>query len=213
MIQMSHAILLTLMLGLVGCAGLDKKPVAAPKPVITPEIKAAQQALDAGTYALAARLSAAQVAAEEAKPTPSWVQLSFLYNQLGVALHNAAQYAKALENCRKALAIRLKQLGPGHPDVAQSYNNIGFVHRKKGDNDKALEYYQKALAIKLKKLGPEHPSVAGSYHNMAFVYKAKKDLAKAKEYWEKAYAIRLKKLGPNHPNTKLVKGELDALKE
>ena len=55
--------------------------------------------------------------------------------------------------------------------------------------------------------------MAISYNNMAYVYKAKKDLAKAKEYWEKAYAICLKKLGPNHSNTKLVKGELDALKE
>jgi len=87
------------------------------------------------------------------------------------------------------------------------------VHSKKGEYDKALEHYQKALEIRLKKLGPEHPLVAGSYHNMAFVHKAKKDLAKAKEYWEKAYEIFLKKLGPNHPNTKLVKGQLDALKE
>ena len=98
----------------VGCGGADEKPVeaaepptspsqptpkaeavAAPKPVITPGMKAAQQSLDAGTYALAARLYAAQVAAEEAKPTPSWVQLSYLYNQLGEALHHAAQYDKA----------------------------------------------------------------------------------------------------------------------
>ena len=55
--------------------------------------------------------------------------------------------------------------------------------------------------------------MANSYHNIAFLYKAKKDLPKAKEYWEKAYAICLKKLGPNHPHTKLVKGQLDALKE
>ena len=54
--------------------------------------------------------------------------------------------------------------------------------------------------------------MALTYNNMALVYKAKKDLPKAKEYWEKAYAIFLKRLGPNHPNTKLVKGELDALK-
>jgi tetratricopeptide (TPR) repeat protein len=92
-----------------------------------------------------------------------------------------------------------------------SYNNIGEVHRNKAEYDKALENYQKSLAIKLKQLGPDHPSVATSYHNIAFVYKAKKDLPKAKEYWEKAHAIFLKKLGPNHPNTKLVKGQLDAL--
>jgi len=211
LIQMKQAILLTLILGLAGCAGLDNKTRRGTNPVITPGMKAAQQALDAGTYALAARLYAAQVTAEQAKPTPSWVQLLFLYNQLGVALHNAAQYDKALEYYQKSLAIRIKQLGPGHPSVAISYNNIGEVHRAKGEYDKALENYRKALAIRLKQLGPGHRSVATSYNNMALVYYARKDLAKAKEYFGKAYAILLKKLGPNHPNTKDAKAGLDRL--
>ena len=137
---MKHAILLTLMLGLAAFGGAVKKPVAAPKLVITPGMKAAKQALDAGTYALAARLYAAQVAAEEAKPTPSWVQLSVLYNELGDALHHAAQYDQALENFRKALAIDLKQLGPGHPSVATSYNNMALVYYAKQDLAKAKEY-------------------------------------------------------------------------
>ena len=194
------------------------------------------------------------LAAEEAKPAPSWVQLSYLNNQLGLALDAAGQYDQALEYHQKSLAIYLKQLGPDHPDVATSYNNIGTLHyangeydhaleyyqkslaiwlkqlgadhpkvatnynnigmvlRVKGEYDKALEYYQKSLAIKLKQLGMDHPKVANSYNNIAFVYEAKKDLPKAKEYWKKAYAIRLKRLGPNHPNTKIVKGQLDALK-
>ena len=46
-----------------------------------------------------------------------------------------------------------------------------------------------------------------------FASSGTEDLAKAKEYWEKAHEIFSGKLGPNHPNTKLVKGQLDALKE
>ena len=147
----------------VGCGGADEKPVEAAEPptspsqstpkaepveaTLTPGMEAAQQALDAGNYAEAIRLYTAELAAEEAKPTPSWVHPSFLYNQLGLALDNAAQYDKALEYFRKSLAIYLKQLGPGHPDVATSYNNIGMVHDAKGEYDKALEYYRKCLAI------------------------------------------------------------------
>ena len=55
--------------------------------------------------------------------------------------------------------------------------------------------------------------MAISYNNIALVYKAKKNLFKAKEYWEKAHEILFKKFGANHPNTKLVKSQLDKLKE
>jgi tetratricopeptide (TPR) repeat protein len=190
-----------------------KPKVELPKATLTPGMKAAKEAHVAGNYREAARLYTVELAAEEAKPAPSWVQLSYLHNELGRALNNVGLYDKALEHFQKSLAIRLKKLGPEHPSVASSYNNIGFVHDSKGEYDKALEYYQKSLVIRLKQLGPEHPNVATSYHNMAFVYKAKKDLAKAKEYWAKAYAICLKKLGSNHPDTKDTKAELDALKE
>jgi hypothetical protein len=131
---MKHAILLTVIVLWVGCGGADEKPVEAAEPptspsqstpkaepveaTLTPGMEAAKQALDAGNYAEAIRLYTAELAAEQAKPTPSWVQLSFLYNALGFTLDKAAQYAKALENYQKALAIQLKQLGAGHPSVA-----------------------------------------------------------------------------------------------
>ena len=166
------ALSLGLLLGCTSTPNPPAKPKVEPtKATLTPGMEAAKKAHEAGNYREAARLYTVELAAEEAKPAPSWVQLSYLHNELGLALINAGQY------------------------------------------DKALEHYQKDLEILLKQLGPEHPDVATSYNNMAYVHKAKKDLAKAKEYWEKAYAIFLKKLGPNHPNTKLVKGQMDALKE
>jgi hypothetical protein len=55
--------------------------------------------------------------------------------------------------------------------------------------------------------------VAQSYWSVGGAWRGKKDMAKAKEFIGKGHAILLKKLGPNHPNTKLVKAQLDALKE
>ena len=156
---------------LIGCGKAAPDQQTTPKVTVTPRMKAAKKAHDEGRYADAVRVYTAELATEEATPAPSWVQLSYLNNELGLALHGAGQH------------------------------------------DHALEYYQKSLAIRLKQLGPDHPDVATSYNNIALVYKAKKALPKAKEYWEKAYAIWLKRLGPNHPSTKLVKGQLDALKE
>ena len=173
---MKQILLICAAVVLLGCGKKAPEQQAEPKvelteATLTPGMEAALKADEAGNYREAVRLYTVELAAEEAKPVPSWVQLSYLHNELGLALDNSGLY------------------------------------------DKALEYHQKALAIRLKQLGPEHPSVAISYNNMAYVYKAKKDLAKAKEYWEKAYAICSEKLGPNHPNTKLVKDQLDALKE
>ena len=166
------ALSLGLLLGCTSTPNPPAKPKVEPtKATLTPGMEAAKKAHEAGNYREAARLYTVELAAKEAKRAPSWVQLSYLHNELGGALDYAGLY------------------------------------------DKALEHLQKSLAIYLKQLGPEHPSVARSYNNMALAYKAKKDLAKAEEYWEKAYAILSKKLGPNHPNTKLVKGQLDALKE
>ena len=44
---------------------------------------------EAGNYREAARLYTVELAAEEAKPAPSWLQLSYLHNELGRALDNA----------------------------------------------------------------------------------------------------------------------------
>ena len=106
-----------------------KQPPAKPKveptkATLTPGMEAAKKAHAAGNYREAARLYTMELAAEEAKPAPSWVQLFFLHNELGRALDYAGQYDKALEHYQKSLAIMLKQLGPEHPSVASSYNNI-----------------------------------------------------------------------------------------
>ena len=58
----------------------------------------------------AVRLYTAELATEEAKPAPGWVQISHLNNQLGMALGGAGQYDKALEYFQKSLAIKLKRI-------------------------------------------------------------------------------------------------------
>ena len=110
-----------------GCqTSKSKAPKVEPtEATLTPGMAAAKKANDEGRYADAVRLYTAELATEEAKPAPGWVQLSLLNNQLGMALGGAGQYDKALEYYQKSLAINLKQLGTDHPLVATSYNNIG----------------------------------------------------------------------------------------
>ena len=234
----ANLFLTTVTVLLAGCAGptltmpelLEEPPVAVkpsepliitPKPTpnpdadvapdITFDIFKANAALKRGDYAGAVKLFRSELKDEQAKAESSWVQLSYLNNHLGLALHKVGQYDKALEYFQKALAIRLKQLDPGHPEVAQSYNNIGLAHHNKGEYDKALEYFQKALAIRLKQLGSDHPDVANSYWGIGSAWRGNKDMAKAKEFIGKGHAILIKQRGPNHPDTKAIKAQLDAL--
>ena len=146
-VGMRQILVVVVTMVLLGCG--KKAPEQQAEATLTPGIEAALKAHEAGNYGEAARLYTVELAAEEAKSAPSWVQLSKLHNELGRALHNAGQYDKALEHFQKTLAIYLKQLEPEHPHVATTYNNIGSVHDKKGEYDHALEYHQKALAIEL----------------------------------------------------------------
>ena len=130
---MKQILLICAAMVLLGCGKKAPEQQAEPKvelteATLTPGMKAASKAYEAGNYRESVRLYTVELAAEEAKPAPSWEQLSHLHNELGTALDNAGLYDKALEHHQKALAIRLKQLGPEHPDVAGSYNNIGLAH-------------------------------------------------------------------------------------
>jgi len=87
---------------LIGCGKTAPEQQTTPKvepteATLTLGMQAAKKAHDEGRYADAVRLYTAELATEEAKPTPSWVQLSHLNNQLGLALDDAGQYDKALE--------------------------------------------------------------------------------------------------------------------
>eukprot|EP00979_Chaetoceros_neogracilis_P015397 scaffold5876_cov363-Chaetoceros_neogracile.AAC.1 len=70
---------------------------------------------------------------------------------------------------RKALEIRLKVLGPNHPNTAESYNIIGSVYHGKGDYENSLFECCEALEIHLKVLEPDHSEIAISYNDIGAV--------------------------------------------
>ena len=86
-----------------------------------------------------------------------------LHQQLG-DLERAKEYQD------RALAIRLKKLGPDHTDVATTYSRSGVIHQQLGDLKQAKEYQDRALAIRLKKLGPDHTDVATTYSRAGVIH-------------------------------------------
>jgi len=86
------------------------------------------------------------------------------YSNLGVFLGMQGQYAQALDNFNKAIAI--------NPKFAESYNNRGNTYSKQGAYDQAIFDLKRAIALK--------PDYFEAHLNLGIVYD-KRGLSYAKE--------------------------------
>jgi tetratricopeptide (TPR) repeat protein len=68
---------------------------------------------------------------------------------------------------RRAVALQETQLGPHHPDLANTLNNLGVVCEKTGRLDDAEGCYRRAYEIAAAALEPDHPFVITSRKNLA----------------------------------------------
>ncbi|MBE9069169.1 CHAT domain-containing protein, partial [Leptolyngbya cf. ectocarpi LEGE 11479] len=98
-------------------------------------------------------------------------------------------YAEALPQYERALAISEATLGPGHPNVATSLNNLARLYHDQGNYAEALPQYERALAIREAALGPEHPDVAQSLNSLAVLYNSKGNSAQAIDFFRRAAEI------------------------
>ena len=135
------------------------------------------------------------------------------YNNIGLVYYNQGDYTKAFEYYFKALNIRERILGSEHPDTASSYNNIGYVYYNQGDYQHSLEYYLKALTIDLRVFDTNSLRIARDYNNIGLSYHYQMNYSQAFENYQKALDIFERLLGIDHPNTKVVKRNIEAVKE
>ena len=119
-------------------------------------------------------------------------------NDQVIQLYRAGRYDEAVPLAKRALAIRVKALSAGHPDVATSLNNLALLYHTRGDYGRAEPLYQRALAIREKILGAEHLDVATSLNNLAVLYKRKGDYGRAEPLYQRALVINEKALGVEH---------------
>jgi tetratricopeptide (TPR) repeat protein len=158
---------------------------------------------DPRTWPRARRLDALvlALAGGEAKP-PEGAESNYAYllNQLGAYRYGGlGAYAQARPLFERALTIRERALGAGHPDTAQSLNNLANLLYLQGDFARPL--FERALAINEKVLGAEHPHTASSLNNLAGLLSSQDDYEAARPLLERALAIREKVLGACHADT------------
>ncbi|MGD2248926.1 MAG: tetratricopeptide repeat protein [Candidatus Methanofastidiosia archaeon] len=134
-------------------------------------------------------------------------------NNLGAAWYSLGDYKKGIKYCEYALSVDREVYGERHPSVARDLNNLGLAWDSLGDSKKAIDYYEKALEIGREVYGDRHPDVATDLSNLGGAWKSLGDSKKAIEYTQQAYTIFQEVLGDQHPKTKIVKENLQALKD
>ncbi len=102
---------------------------------------------------------------------------------------------------RKALALRLEQVGEQDAEVAARHAELGNVLRRRGRLAEAEAAYTKALAIREKLLGQDHPVVAASLNHLGNLYLETGQYAKAEAAYRRCLNICQSKLGAEHPST------------
>ena len=123
-----------------------------------------------------------------------------LWNNLGMYLHNLADYERAKGILKRALKIDETAYGPDHPNVAIRVNNIGMVLQELGELQEARIYLERALKIDETAYGPDHPNVAIRVNNIGMVLRDLGELKGARKCYERALKIDETAHGPDHPN-------------
>jgi hypothetical protein len=78
----------------------------------------------------------------------------------------ADDLALADELLRGAARIQEAELGPLHPDLANTLNNLAIVAEKRGRLGDAETFYRRAVAIASASLPADHPMIAASRENL-----------------------------------------------
>jgi hypothetical protein len=78
----------------------------------------------------------------------------------------AGNYSSAENLLREAARQQEANLGPRHPDLANTLNNLGIVCEKTGKPEDAEQYFRRAVSIARTSLEPDHPFLATSQKNL-----------------------------------------------
>jgi hypothetical protein len=78
----------------------------------------------------------------------------------------AGDLASADKLLRSAARSQEEELGPLHPDLANTLNNLAIVAERTGRPDEAEAFYRRAVAIASASLPSEHPMVVASRQNL-----------------------------------------------
>ncbi len=117
-----------------------------------------------------------------------------------VELYEQGKYQEAIPLAEKVLAIREKNLGSDHVDVAKILNKLAELYLEQGNYTPAEPIIQRSLSIREKAFGKDHPDVAESLNNLAELYLYQGNYTTAEPLIQRSLSIREKAFGKDHPD-------------
>jgi CHAT domain-containing protein/Tfp pilus assembly protein PilF len=100
---------------------------------------------------------------------------------------------------KRALTIYEKQLGPDHPNVADTLGRLSQLYSDQGLYGDAEPPLKRSLAIYQKVFGQDNLTVATSMSDLGLLYVYQGRGPEAEPLLKQSLAIREKTLGPDHP--------------
>jgi serine/threonine protein kinase/tetratricopeptide (TPR) repeat protein len=123
-----------------------------------------------------------------------------LLHTLGQVYRLLGQSRLAENLLRQAVAIRTKEFGRNHPDVAASLDNLALALQEQGKFVEAERMHREALLIRRTLLGEAHPDVAASLNNLGLVLWKEGKFVEAEAIQRQALALKKKVFGDEHPD-------------
>ncbi len=122
-----------------------------------------------------------------------------LLNSVGRMHYEQGNYALARTTWREVLTLRLANLDPNNPEVANAWLVIGNAALDQSDLEDARAHYEHALAIYERSQGPDHPNVGVALSNIAAVLHTQGDLGEARRYYQRSLEL-VERRTPNLPD-------------
>ena len=123
-----------------------------------------------------------------------------LYHNLGGLEHARGRFAAGEPLARRGLAIRLRERGPDHPDVAADRAALAALLDGQGRLEEAETLYQDAIRVLERVRGPPPIELAVSLNNLAAIRTSQGRLAEAEALFRRTLALKDTRLGPDHPD-------------
>src|SRR6185369_15705974 len=98
---------------------------------------------------------------------------------LGIVYGKAEDFAAAETAFMRALRIRQRVFGPGHPELVPLFNNLANVYMYRREHARALEALLSALRATERTYGLYHRNAVALLSNIALCYMRQRDIPNA----------------------------------